>query len=99
MKAVVLEKPGQLSLVDVAPPPDPGPGEASVFARSVGICGTDFHAYQGNQPFFQYPRILGHELGVEIAAVGENEAGFRPGDKCALEPYFNCGRCVACRRG
>jgi 2-desacetyl-2-hydroxyethyl bacteriochlorophyllide A dehydrogenase len=57
------------------------------------------HAYKGNQPFFTYPRIVGHELGVEIVAIGPNERSLAVGDLCAVEPYLNCGRCIACRRG
>jgi threonine dehydrogenase-like Zn-dependent dehydrogenase len=57
------------------------------------------HAYRGRQPFFSYPRILGHELGVEIVETGPNEAGLQSGDHCAVEPYLNCGQCIACRWG
>ncbi len=67
--------------------------------RRVGVCGTDYHAYRGRQPFFSYPRILGHELGVEVVEAGENDSGIRPGDLCAVEPYLNCRNCVACRSG
>jgi 2-desacetyl-2-hydroxyethyl bacteriochlorophyllide A dehydrogenase len=67
----------------------------------VGICGTDLHAYRGRQPFFSYPRILGHELGVEVLALGPDteQTRLRVGDRCAVEPYLNCGACSACRRG
>jgi threonine dehydrogenase-like Zn-dependent dehydrogenase len=99
MKAVVLEKPGKFSLVDMDPPGDPKLGEALVRVKRVGICGTDLHAFQGNQPMVEYPRILGHELGVEILDVGRNEQGLEIGDRCAVEPYLTCGSCVACRRG
>ncbi len=99
MKAVVLEKPGKLSLIDLDPPQGVQPGEALVRIRRIGICGTDLHAFQGNQPFFEYPRILGHELGVEIGAVGKNDLGLEVGDRCSVEPYLNCGSCIACRRG
>lgn len=67
--------------------------------RRIGVCGTDLHAYCGRQPFFTYPRILGHELGVEVLAVGSDVTTVRPGDQCAVEPYLNCGGCIACRRG
>lgn len=67
--------------------------------RRIGICGTDLHAFKGEQPFFTYPRVLGHEMGVEVVSVGENAEGLRAGDLCAVEPYLNCGDCVACRRG
>jgi 2-desacetyl-2-hydroxyethyl bacteriochlorophyllide A dehydrogenase len=99
MKTLVLEEPGRLTLASTRPPDGPGDGEALVRVHRVGVCGTDMHAYRGRQPFFTYPRILGHELGVEIVAVGPNAEGLRVGDRCAVEPYLNCGRCVACRRG
>jgi alcohol dehydrogenase len=50
-------------------------------------------------PFFSYPRIPGHELGVEVIAVGAGVTNVKPGDRCAVEPYLNCQRCYACRRG
>jgi alcohol dehydrogenase len=65
----------------------------------MGICGTDISGYLGKMPFFRYPRIPGHELGVEVLAVGPGVANVRPGDRCSVEPYMNCGRCYACRRG
>jgi len=99
MKAVVLERPGQLSFVDTGPPDKPKPGEATVLVKTIGICGTDLRAYEGSQPFFQYPRVLGHELGVEILEVGDNGKGLAAGEQCAVEPYLNCGHCSACRRG
>jgi 2-desacetyl-2-hydroxyethyl bacteriochlorophyllide A dehydrogenase len=70
-----------------------------VRVRRVGVCGTDFHAFKGDQPFFTYPRILGHELGVELLEATANPPGLRRGDRCAVEPYMECGRCSACRRG
>jgi 2-desacetyl-2-hydroxyethyl bacteriochlorophyllide A dehydrogenase len=99
MQAIILEQPGQLRRIHRAEPGAPGKGEALVRIKHVGVCGTDLHAYQGNQPFFTYPRILGHELGVEILAVNSNEQGVSVGTYCAVEPYFHCGRCPACRRG
>ena len=74
------------------------PGEAIVRVRRSGICGTDWHAYRGDQPFFSYPRILGHELGVEIEQVNDDRSDLKPGDKCSVEPYLNCGTCLPCRR-
>ncbi|GAB4561197.1 MAG: zinc-binding alcohol dehydrogenase family protein [Anaerolineae bacterium] len=99
MQTVVLEEPGRFRVVEQAPPGDPPPGQALVRVHRIGICGTDLHAYRGEQPFFEYPRILGHELGVEVVAVGENDRGIEVGDRCAVEPSFNCGQCSPCRRG
>ncbi|MCX6047055.1 MAG: zinc-binding alcohol dehydrogenase family protein [Chloroflexi bacterium] len=101
MKTIILEQPGQFRLTETEAPTQPGAGEALVRVRRVGICGTDLHAFRGRQPFFSYPRILGHELGVEIVALGANDPnlGLKVGDVCAVEPYLNCGQCSACRRG
>ena len=65
----------------------------------IGVCGTDLHAFRGKQPFFNYPRVLGHELGVEVIEPGEGATNLQAGDRCSIEPYLNCGTCIACRRG
>jgi len=84
------------SLPETSPPKK---GEALVAIRAIGICGTDFSGYLGKMPFIEYPRILGHELGVEVLAVGEGVTHLKPGDRCSVEPYLNCGTCHACTRG
>lgn len=99
MKTIILEEPGRFALTDTAKPADPGAGEALVRVRNIGICGTDLHAFRGKQPFFSYPRILGHELAVEVLAVGEGVTSVRVGDRCAVNPYMHCGACSACKRG
>lgn len=99
MQTIVLQEPGRFILTETAPPPQPGPGEALVRIRRIGVCGTDLHAFRGRQPFFSYPRILGHELGVEVEALGSETDRVQVGDRCAVEPYLNCGTCIACRRG
>ena len=103
MKSITLKEPGLLALEVQPPAPAPRADEAVVRVRRVGICGTDLHAFRGEQPFFRYPRVLGHELGVEVVdigvGVGDNSAGLRVGDRCAVEPYLHCGNCIACRQG
>lgn len=74
-------------------------GEALLKIHRVGICGTDLHAYAGNQAFFSYPRILGHELSAEVLEIGENEQGIQAGDRVIIMPYLSCGVCIACRSG
>jgi threonine dehydrogenase-like Zn-dependent dehydrogenase len=86
-------------LVDHPEPAGPGPGEVLVAVRRVGICGTDHHAYQGRQNFFAYPRVLGHELAVEVLEVGRGVTGIGPGDLGAVLPYLSCRSCRACQRG
>lgn len=98
MKTIVLEEPGQFHLTETDAPQSPKEGHALVRVKRVGICGTDLHAFGGNQPFFSYPRILGHELGVEVIAIN-GETSLSVGDICAVRPYINCGECIACQRG
>ena len=99
MKSIRLEQPGRLAYLDAPEPAAPGPDEALVRVHRVGVCGTDIHAFGGSQPFFSYPRILGHELGVEVLRVGPAVTNVKPGDRCSVEPYVNCQRCIACRSG
>ena len=99
MKAIQLVEPRIFQRVEIAEPGDPGPGEALVRVERVGICGTDLGGYLGKMPFFSYPRIPGHELGVVVLAVGEGVANVNVGDLCAVEPYLNCQECHSCRRG
>ena len=99
MKAIRLEEPRQLRHVEIAEPASPAPGQVLVRTHRIGICGTDYSGYLGKMPFFSYPRIPGHELGVEVLEVGDGVSHVRPGDSCSVEPYMNCGICFACRRG
>ena len=98
MKAVVCEKAWQLKMKETDLP-DVKPGEALIRVRRVGICGTDLHAFKGEQPYFTYPRVLGHEISGEIEEVGKNSYGFKQGDLVAIVPYLECGNCIACRMG
>ncbi len=99
MRAIQLEKPRGFRIVEIAEMPAPGPGEALVRVHRVGICGTDFSGFLGKMPFFSYPRIPGHELGVEVLAVGEGVTNVRPGERGSVEPYLNCQNCYSCRCG
>jgi 2-desacetyl-2-hydroxyethyl bacteriochlorophyllide A dehydrogenase len=102
MKALVMTKPGEFILED-RPKPEPKNDELLLKVLQAGVCGTDLHAFEGTQPFFSYPRVVGHELAVQIAAIPrparEAAKGFREGDVVSVLPYLRCGRCIACRRG
>jgi alcohol dehydrogenase len=98
MKAVQLKHPHEFQRIDVPEPGPPRPGEALVRVHRVGICGTDLAGYLGKMPFFRYPLIPGHELGVEVIDVGAGVSHIKPGDRCSIEPYMNCGACFACLR-
>jgi len=103
MRQIVLKQPGEFVAIEVARPALQ-PGHALVRVRRIGVCGSDLHAFAGRQPFFSYPRVLGHELGIEVLAVAPDGAApadrpsIKPGDRCAVEPYLSCGTCRVCRR-
>jgi 2-desacetyl-2-hydroxyethyl bacteriochlorophyllide A dehydrogenase len=97
MKALVCKQPGQL-VYEEREPPQAKEGHAIIRIRRIGICGTDLHAYEGTQPFFEYPRILGHELAGELVEL-DQAPGFEVGEPVSFIPYFNCGQCIACRSG
>ena len=99
MHALRLQSPELFERIDLPEPDGPGPGEALVRVHRVGICGTDISAYLGKMPFVTYPRILGHELGVEVVAVGDEVTNVRKGDRCSVEPYINDPTSYASRRG
>ncbi len=98
MKYIVCKEPGTFVLEEKSPPKRKE-GEALLRITKIGICGTDLHAYQGNQSFFTYPRVLGHELAAEILEIDDNPQGMEPGDKVIIMPYLSCGKCIACRNG
>ena len=95
MKGIVCKEPGHFEKMELDLPKTE-PGMTLLKIRRIGICGTDLHAYKGNQPFFSYPRILGHELAGEIAKV-DDDSTLQLGEQVTFIPYFGCGTCVACR--
>lgn len=97
MRALSCEAPGRLAFVE-RPEPERRPGEALVRILKAGVCGTDLHIFAGNQPYFEYPRVIGHELSAEVIEA-EPGSGLAPGDLVAINPYLACGDCHACRIG
>ena len=98
MKYIVCEKPRKFLLKEKEAPARKE-NEALLQINKVGICGTDLHAYAGNQAYFEYPKILGHELASEVIDIGENDKGIKIGDKVVVIPYISCGVCFACNKG
>lgn len=97
MKTLVCTEPGHFEYAS-SEMPALSKGNAIIKIRRIGICGTDLHAFEGTQPFFSYPRILGHELAGELVAF-DSAPGFASGEVVTFIPYFNCGTCIACRMG
>jgi 2-desacetyl-2-hydroxyethyl bacteriochlorophyllide A dehydrogenase len=97
MDSLVCVAPGELKL-EKRPLPQPAAGQVLVRPRRIGICGTDYHIYEGKHPFLQYPRVMGHEMAVEVVEA-PGSSSLRTGEICVVNPYLSCGTCIACRRG
>ena len=97
MKTLVCIKPGRFDYEEKEAP-KLQKNQAIIKVKRIGICGTDLHAFEGTQPFFEYPRVLGHELAGELVEF-DGAPGFEIGEKVSFIPYFNCGECIACRSG
>ncbi|AZO50912.1 MAG: zinc-binding alcohol dehydrogenase family protein [Mesorhizobium sp.] len=98
MKAVVCRSPGDLVLEDRPAPGAPPAGWARVAVSHVGICGTDYHIFEGKHPFLAYPRVMGHEVSGTVVETGEGVA-LSAGEAVIINPYLACGKCIACRKG
>lgn len=96
--ALVCPEPGQLQIEKRPAPPSPEPGHVLVRPRCVGICGTDYHIFEGKHPFLNYPRVMGHELAVEVVDAPPG-SGIKAGAIFTVNPYLSCGTCIACRKG
>ncbi len=101
MKSILLEKPGHFVQKEIEFDVKLSDNEVLIKIHCIGICGTDIHAYSGDQPFFSYPRRLGHELGAEVFAIGNSpkNSKLKIGDKVSVEPYLTCGQCQPCLLG
>lgn len=95
--ALVCVSPGQLR-IERRGRPGRVEGEVLVRPRRIGICGTDYHIFEGKHPFLQYPRVMGHELAVEVVDAPAG-SGLEAGEICVVNPYLSCGSCIACRAG
>ncbi|GAB3649854.1 zinc-binding alcohol dehydrogenase family protein [Echinicola sediminis] len=100
MKAIRLNEPGTWEVLEISNPDlQLSSDQVLLKVKKMGVCGTDLHAFKGTQPFFDYPRILGHELAAEVIALGDQVKNVNVGDRCSIEPYYNEQIGQAVRRG
>ncbi|UOQ86470.1 zinc-binding alcohol dehydrogenase family protein [Gracilibacillus salinarum] len=97
MECIVCDQPNKLVKTSRTAP-SKEKGQAIITIERIGVCGTDFHAYNGNQPFFQYPRVLGHELAGTVEWIDPDVSNIKKGDRVSIIPYLECGTCTACRQ-
>ena len=96
MQVVVCQQPGSIALAERDAPPSPQDGWVAIDIANVGICGTDYHIFEGKHPYLDYPRVMGHELSGRVA---EDAGDWHRGDLVIINPYLACGTCHACKRG
>jgi 2-desacetyl-2-hydroxyethyl bacteriochlorophyllide A dehydrogenase len=88
--------PGQFALTERPLPQTAPEGWVLVNIDAVGLCGTDFHIFEGKHPFLTYPRVIGHELSGHVALAAD---GWLKGQPVVINPYVSCGTCPSCRKG
>jgi L-iditol 2-dehydrogenase len=99
--SAVLAAVGDLRIED-RPVPTPGPWDALIAVRSVGICGSDVHYWEHGRIgdfVVESPLVLGHESAGVVEEVGPEVTGLKPGDRVAIEPGVPCRRCAFCKSG
>jgi threonine dehydrogenase-like Zn-dependent dehydrogenase len=109
MRALTLYEAGKMEIRDI-PRPTPGPDEILVQVGAVGLCGTDFHIFEGHAnyhtdasgrivPLQDSPQILGHEFCGRVAELGANVRNLQVGDRVIIDQGYNCrswGRAELC---
>ncbi|WP_196604258.1 zinc-binding alcohol dehydrogenase family protein [Pectinatus haikarae] len=98
MKAIVIEKPGEINIID-REIPNITTNQVLIKVKAAGICGSDVHIYHGKNAFATYPRVVGHEFVGEIVKIGKDVKGFQEGDRVAVDPVVSCGECYPCKIG
>ena len=102
MKALVKAKPEPGIWMEDVPEPSVGHNDVLIKVHKTAICGTDIHIYNWDdwsQKTIPVPMTVGHEFAGEIAAIGEEVAGFSVGDRVSGEGHITCGHCRNCRAG
>jgi propanol-preferring alcohol dehydrogenase len=105
MRAMVLDKPGQLLQLRDVPKPKPGRGQLLVRISACAVCRTDLHVVDGELPNPKLPLILGHQIVGRVEDIGEENSKFeirsskfQIGDRVGI-PWLGWtdGECVYCR--
>jgi L-iditol 2-dehydrogenase len=99
MRAAFLKTEGRLVMIDAQMPTIQSPDQILIKVRTVGVCGSEVHAFQGSHPFRKAPVILGHEMAGDVVSVGESVVNFKTGDRVIVDPQWACGECAYCRTG
>jgi alcohol dehydrogenase len=100
MRALTLVADRKLELAEAPAPPPPAPGEVQIRVRAIALNHIDVWGWRG-MVFAKrkLPLVVGAEAAGEIAAIGPDVTGFKPGDPVVMYGALTCGVCRACREG
>jgi 2-desacetyl-2-hydroxyethyl bacteriochlorophyllide A dehydrogenase len=99
MRAALLESPGHMVMTEASMPIIDGADQVLIQVRTVGVCGSEIHAFHGTHPYRIAPVILGHEVAGDVVAVAEGVSNYAVGDRVVVDPQWTCGECIYCRTG
>jgi L-iditol 2-dehydrogenase len=99
MRAAFLKTEERLVMIDAQMPTIQGPDQILIKVKTVGVCGSEVHAFHGSHPFRKAPVLLGHEMAGDVVSVGESVVNFKTGDRVIVDPQWGCGECAYCRTG
>lgn len=97
MKALVITKPGEALVDEIAEPANYG-ANLLLKVRMVGLCGSDLNTFRGKNPMVTFPRVLGHEVAATVVESGRQLPALTTGVNVTMSPYTSCGACASCRR-
>jgi 2-desacetyl-2-hydroxyethyl bacteriochlorophyllide A dehydrogenase len=99
MRAAVLQTEKQMVMADAERPTIQAADQMLIRVRTVGVCGSEVHAFNGTHPFRKAPAIMGHEMAGDVVDTGAGVTRFRAGDRVIVDPHWPCGTCSYCRSG
>jgi 2-desacetyl-2-hydroxyethyl bacteriochlorophyllide A dehydrogenase len=99
MRTAFLETEGRLVLTETPMPTLLSDDQVLIRVKTVGVCGSEVHAFHGTHPYRKAPVILGHEAAGDVMSLGEAVTGFKVGDRVIVDPQWTCGQCAYCGAG
>ena len=109
MKSARITSPNEPLVVSESATPRPSGDQVLVKVKSVGVCHSDLHLWEGGYDLgdgqfmkvtdrgVKYPVIPGHEIVGTVEDVGQNVSGTAKGDLVLVFPWIGCGTCPACK--
>lgn len=104
MKAAILREFGQPLRIEEVGMPAPEPDEVLVKVDACGVCHSDLHIIDGDQPGFKaitkQELIPGHEVVGRVVQKGASVDQLSIGDRVGVAwMHASCGACEQCREG